>query len=131
MRDWLTNDFYWKSFSVVMAIGIWLTVHTFSGVGTPGGLLSSSNIYTNIPVTIVSSTPGANDVSLSPEAVTVTVSGSPEMMAAFDAERLHAYVNLTGIDAAHDLTRRVDVATQPHVTILNINPPTVTVTLPK
>ncbi|HEY1663379.1 MAG TPA: CdaR family protein [Verrucomicrobiae bacterium] len=115
-----------------MAIGIWLTVHNFSDEGAPTpGLLSIENTYTNVPVSIVSGTAGWHGASITPNAVTIKVSGSPEAMASFDSDRIHAFVNLTGVNAAQAMTRYVDVATPPRVTLLSVNPSSVIVTLTK
>jgi YbbR-like protein len=128
MRDWFTNDIYWKGFSVLMALGIWLTVHKFSGEGAPPpGLLSVENTYTNVPVSVVSGSGDVHTVRVEPDAVTVAVSGSSDAMAAFDSDRIHAFVNLTGADVSQEMRWRVEVATPPRVTILSISPPTVTV----
>ncbi len=132
MRAWLTYDIYWKAFSVLMALGIWLTVHKFSEEGEPTpGMLFVDNTYSNVPVTVVSSAADARRASIAPNTVTVAVRGSPDAMAGFDAGQLHAFVDLTGIDAAHGMISPVDVATPPRVTLLSIDPPTVTVSLPK
>jgi len=132
MRDWFTNDIYWKGFSIFMALGIWLTVHKFSGEGAPTpGLLSVQNTYTNVPVSVVSGSEDVHTVRVVPNVVTVAVSGSSDAMAAFDSDRIHAFVNLTGADVAQEMRRRVEVATPPRVTILSINPPTVTVAASK
>jgi len=132
MRDWFTNDIYWKGFSIFMALGIWLTVHKFSGEGAPTpGLLSVQDTYTNVSVSVVSGSGDVHSVRIVPSVVTVAVSGSPDVMAALDSERIHAFVNLTGADAAQEMKRRVEVATPPRVTILSVNPPAVTVTTTK
>lgn len=110
-----------------MAIGIWLSVHKFSETGVAPGLLSVENTFTNVPIMLVSSTPDSRGMSALPDTVTVAVSASQDVMASLDADRLHAFVNITGMDATHGLIRHVEVATPPRVTILNINPPTVTV----
>jgi hypothetical protein len=132
MRDWFTNDIYWKGFSVFMALGIWLTVHKFSGEGAPPpGLLSVQNTYTNVPVFVVSGYGDVHTMRVVPNVVTVAVSGSSDVMAAFDSDRIHAFVNLTGADVSQKMGRRVEAATPPRVTILSINPPTVMVTASK
>ena len=130
MRDWLTKDIYWKGFSVFMAIGIWLTVNKFSEEGAPPpGLLSQQNTYTNVPVSAVLGATTSHGMRIVPDTVTVTVSGSPDVMASFDPENLHAIVNLTGIVSAHGLSRRVEVATPPRITLLHVDPQNVTVSL--
>ncbi|HEY3760284.1 MAG TPA: CdaR family protein [Verrucomicrobiae bacterium] len=132
MRDWFINDIYWKGFSVFMALGIWLTVHKFSGEGAPTpGLLSVQDTYTNLTVAVVSGSGDVHTVRVEPDVVKVAVSGSPDVMAALDSERIHAFVNLTGADTAQEMKWRVEVATPPRVTVLSINPPAVTVTTTK
>ncbi|MGO8763924.1 MAG: CdaR family protein [Limisphaerales bacterium] len=130
MRDWLTNDLYWKGFAVFMAIGIWLTVHKFSEEGAPPGLLSVQNTFTNV-VMAVSSTADVRGANIVPDEVKVEIDGPPEIMATLNADRIHAFVNLTGIDSAHASSRFVEVAAPLHVTILNIDPPDVNVTIAK
>ncbi len=131
MRDWLTKDIYWKGFSVFMAIGIWLTVNQFSQSGEPAsGLLSRANTYTNVPVSAVSGMADVHGVQIEPQAVTVTVSGSPDVMAGFDSDRIHVLVNLTGIQSAREIPQRVEVAVPPDVTLLRVDPPDVKVTIP-
>lgn len=128
MRDWLTKDFGWKIFSVILAVVIWLTVRNV-GVGSGGpGLLSVQKTYTNA-VTAVFAGIGAQNVLIETNTVLVTVSGSPDAMAALNADSIHTTVNLTGIDSAHDLKCPVDVALPPRVTLLNVDPSDVTVTI--
>ncbi len=130
MRDWLTKDIYWKGFSIFMAIGIWLTVNQFSTVPPASGLLSRANTYTNVPVSAVSGMADVHVAQMQPQVVTVTVSGSPDVMAGFDSDRIHVLVNLTGIQSAHGISQPVEVAVPPRVTLLGVDPPYVKVTIP-
>jgi YbbR domain-containing protein len=72
-----------------------------------------------------------HDAQIEPKDVTVVMSGSHDAMATFDADRINAFVNLSGIDEAHKLIRHVEVAIPPRFTILSINPPEVTITTSK
>jgi YbbR domain-containing protein len=129
MRDWLTKDFGWKLFSVVLAVVILLTVRNVGVESGAPGLLAVQNIYTNIAVSAVSASADVRNVHVEPGIVSVTVSGTPDVMAALDSTRIHAVVNLTGIDLAHDLKCHVEVAVPPRVTLLSVDPPEVTVTI--
>jgi hypothetical protein len=133
MRDWFINDIYWKGFSILMAVGIWLTVHKFSeeGAAAPTGLLSIQATYTNVPVSVVSGTADVHDAQIEPNAVTVAMSGSRDVMASLDADRIHAFVNLSGIGEAHKTLWNVEVAAPPGATVLRINPAVVTITTSK
>ena len=129
MRDWLTNDFGWKVFSVVLAVVILLTVRNGGVESGAPGLLAEQKTYPNIAVSAVSATTNVQNFHIEPNIVSVTVSGTPDVMAALDPTRIHAIVNLTGIDSAHGLKQGVDVAAPPRVTVLNVDPPEVTVTI--
>jgi len=131
MRDWLTKDFGWKLFSVFLAVVIWLTVHkireepeasTASGVGIT---------YGDLPVLVVSATADVHDVRIVPGKVDVKVSGPSDIMGTLQANRIHAFVNLTGIDSAHNLQRAVEVSLPRGVMLISIDPPQLIVTIPK
>jgi len=128
MRDWLTKDFGWKIFSVILALVIWFTVRNGGDESGGPGLLSVQKTCTNV-VSAVFADVGARNVLIKTNTVLVTVSGSPDVIAALTPDSLHAIVNLAGIDAAHDTKFRVEVAVPPRVTLLNVDPPDVTVTI--
>jgi YbbR domain-containing protein len=130
-RKWIAEDFNWKIFSVILAVVVWLTVYKIRDGSVAPGLLAISNTFTNVPVLAVSATADVQNARIAPDAVSVTVSGASGLMAVLQTNGLQAIVNLTGIDSAHDLKRRVDVAPPPGVTLLNVDPPEVTVTIPQ
>jgi YbbR domain-containing protein len=129
-RKWITEDFNWKIFSVILAVVVWLTVNKIRNNPGAPGLLAIQNTFTNLPVLAVSASAEVQDARIAPEAVSVTVSGAPGIMAVLETNRLHAIVDLTGIDSAHNLKWRVAVAPPPGVTLLKIDPPEVAVTIP-
>ena|ERR1700722_5588741 len=129
-REWLTEDFNWKLFSVVLAVVVWLTVHKIRDEPGAPGLLAVPNTFSNVPVLAVSATADVHDAHVAPNAISITISGAPDLIAVLQTNQLHAIVNLTGIDSAHDLKRHVDVTLPPGVTLLNVDPPEVTVAIP-
>jgi YbbR domain-containing protein len=132
MRDWLTKDFYWKAFSLLMAIGIWLTVHRISGEPDKqaSGTASLKDTY-DLRLLPVSADADVHDAQLAPSAVNVTVIGPPDIMNNLQPSQIHAVVNLTGFTSAKDLQRDVEVSLPRGVTVVNIDPPAVFVNLTK
>jgi len=137
MRDWLIKDFGWKLFSLVLAVGIWLTVHKILEESAPAPVVVPpappspvATTFTNLPVLIVSAAADVREFHVTPNAVTVTVSGQPEIMAALQVDQIHALVDLTDIEAARNLQRRVDISTPTGVTLVNVEPPEVDVVIP-
>ena len=132
MRDWLTKDFYWKAFSLLMAIGIWLTVHRISGEPdkqTPG-TASLKNTY-DLRLLPVSADADVHSAQLAPSVVSVTAVGPPEIMNNLQPSQIHAVVNLTGFTTAQNLQRDVEISLPSGVTVVNIDPPHVFVNLTK
>jgi hypothetical protein len=130
MRAWLTKDFYWKAFSLLMAIGIWLTVRRISGEPdkqSPGAP-SMRNTY-DLRLFAVSADADVHNVQLSPQMVNATVIGPPEIMNTLQPSQIHAVVNLTGFNSARNLLRDVEISLPRGVTVVNIDPPQVSVTL--
>ena len=130
MRDWLTKDFYWKAFSLLMAIGIWLTVHRISGEPekqTPGAS-NMKNTY-GLHLLAVSADADVHNAQLVPSAVNVTVIGPPEIMNNLQPRQIQAVVNLTGFTSVRDLQRDVEISLPSGVTVVNIDPSQVSVNL--
>jgi len=137
MRDWFLKDLGWKLFSVILALAIWLTVHKILEESAPPPVIMPSlppspvaTTFTNLPVLIVSAAADVREFHVTPNTVTVTVSGQPEIMAALQADQVHALVDLTDIEAARNLHRRVDISTPTGVTLVNVDPVEVNVVIP-
>jgi YbbR domain-containing protein len=132
MRDWVTKDFGWKLFSLFLAVAIWLTVHKiYEEPGTASGPAAGDTVtFGNLPVLVVSAASDVRDFRVAPATVAVKVSGSPEIMADLQASQIHAVVDLTDVQSARDLRRRVDVSTPSGVTLVSVDPPKVGVIVP-
>jgi YbbR domain-containing protein len=132
MRDWLTKDFYWKAFSLLMAVGIWLTVHRISVEPDKqtSGAPSVRNTY-DLNLLAVSADADVHNAQLVPQTVNATVIGPPEIMNNLQSSEIHAVVNLTGFTSARDLLRNVEISLPRGATVVSIDPPQASVTLPK
>jgi len=131
MPDWITKDFYWKAFSLLMAIGIWLTVRRESEVqiSTPPDL--KSNTYDNVAVVAVSANTDVQQAKVIPQTVTATISGSPDIINQLERGQIHAFVDLTGLNSAENLPRDVEISLPKGATVIKIDPAQATVTFPK
>ena len=132
MRDWITKDFSWKLFSLFLVLAIWLTVHKiYEEPGAASGLVVGNTVtFGNLPVLVVSAASDVRDFRVAPATVAVKVSGPPEVMADLQANQIHAMVDLTDVQSARDLRRRVDISTPPRVTLVSVDPPKVGVIVP-
>jgi YbbR domain-containing protein len=81
-------------------------------------------------VLVVSTASDVRDFRVVPDTVAVKVSGSPEVMADLQANQIRAVVDLTDIQSARDLRRRVDISMPPGVTLVSVDPPKVDVIVP-
>ena len=132
IRVWLTDDVGWKIFSVVLAVAIWLTVDRI--LKEPGASVMNSGgstlTYGNLPVLVVAAASDVHLYRVAPETVKVTVTGTPEAIAVLQANQIRATVDLTGIEAAHELKRSVDVAVPSGITVVSVEPAKVGVIMP-
>lgn len=131
MPDWLTKDFYWKAFSLLMAVGIWLTVRRESEAQTAMPPNVARNTYYDIPVIAVSANADVHLAKLDPPTVTATISGSPDVVNRLQKNEIHPFVDLTGFSSAQNLQQNVEIALPTGATIYSIEPVTVTVTISK
>ncbi|HAO80313.1 MAG TPA: hypothetical protein DCQ92_15350 [Verrucomicrobia subdivision 3 bacterium] len=131
LRDLFIKDWGWKLFSLLLAVGIWLTVHKIEEPKNSEATAAGSPVtYHNLTVSIVSRTADVHLYRAIPNTVSVTVSGPPEVIAVLQANEIRATVDLTEDDSVHDLKRRVDVSVPPGVKLVNIDPPRVGVIIP-
>jgi YbbR domain-containing protein len=132
MRDWITKDLGWKIFSLLLAVVIWLTIHKIYEEPrvAAASIVGDKVTYDNLPVLVVSTAADVRDFRVVPGVVSVTVSGPPDVMAVLQANQIRVVVDLTGIESARDLRRRVDVSAPSGVTLVNVDPPRVGVIVP-
>jgi len=130
-RDWITKDFGWKLFSLFLAVAFWIAIRRNIGE-TPAPVMPFASAdtvtYTNLPVLAVSADADVHNAQIVPKVVTVSLSGPSAVIAILEENKVHAVVNLTGIDAASGLRLPVDVSTPAAVTVNKIDPPKVGVT---
>ena len=98
----LTKISGWKLFSLFLAVGIWLTVHTNSAseLGRAGRRRSRQHADLRQSAGADRLRGGGRpSISASrPSTVSVTVSGSPDVMAVLQANQIHATVDLTDVE---------------------------------
>jgi hypothetical protein len=131
-REWMTKDLTWKLFSLILAVGLWITIHNLRD--TPATAVTpfataSTVTFTNIPVFAVSASADVHSAQIVPITVAVKVSGPSDAIAVLQGIKLHATVNLKGIESVRGQLLDVDVSTPPGVTLNSIDPPQVSVTI--
>ena len=130
MRDLFLKDIGWKLFSLFLAVGIWLTVHNILIEEMPSEKSTDperTNIYSNQPVRIVSSTADVHGFEALPQEVTVTLVGPSGVMADLQASEIHAEVYLGSTNLSKYMVRDVEVSPPPKVTVIGVDPPQVQV----
>lgn len=133
MRDIFTKDFGWKLFSLVLAFAIWLTVQAVREDPRPNGLASSgwtTRTFRNLPVLAVSAASDVRTFVVKPVSVEVTVGGRPDVISTLTEKEIRVTVDLTDIESAKDLRKRVDVATPPGITFVLAEPASVEIVMP-
>ncbi len=133
MRDFLTKDLGWKLFSLALAIAIWLVVRPIENEATSVAnplSVHPEHTFSNLPVLIVSAAADVREFKVHPSAVTVTVSARPEILDELSDKEIRVLVDLSDIEAARNLRKRVEISTPPGVTFVRVIPPDVDVVVP-
>ena len=132
MKD-LTKDLGWKLFSLALAFAMWLIVQAVRQDERPPGVMPGASIlhtFGQLPILAVSAAADVRQFEVKPVAVSVTVSGHPEVIRAMTSKDLKVSVDLTGIESAQSLRRRVDVSAPPGVALVLIEPDSVDIVIP-
>jgi len=137
LRHLVFHDLLLKLFSLALAILIWLTIsfaiRKDGEVPTVGSLVPPRPVQQAtfvLPVMIQSAADNPRELRIDPKEVQVTVEGDPKLMKALQKNDLRAIVDLNGIEAAHDLIKRIELSKPAGVTEVQIIPSEVKIIIP-
>ena len=135
LRNLILKDLLLKLFSLTLAVSIWFTVSwAIQKEVSPAAALTSSTVerrtYSNLPVVIMSSASDVRSFRVNPSEVEVTVEGAPKILQQLQSKDIKVIVDLTGVEAARDLTKKIEVSTPAGVTHVRVAPQEVQVIIP-
>jgi len=134
LRDLIFRDFWLKLFSLALAVLIWLTVSfAIQKEGSPVsalGLAIQERTFANVPILVVSAGQDVRHMRVRPSEVEVTVQGDPKIVRGLQASDIRVIVDLTGIETAQGLRKRIEVSTLAGVSSVRVAPEDVQVIFP-
>jgi hypothetical protein len=134
-RNLVFKDFFLKLFSLALAALTWFTIRiAIEKEVSPVGPLSLTpperRVFARVPVVVLSSAEDVRSFKVNPQEVEVTVQGDARTLSTIQTKDIRALVDLTGIGAARDLRKRIEVSTPAGVTHERIDPSEVRVIFP-
>ena len=126
LRNLVLEDFWLKLFSLVLAVLIWLTV-TFASQKEVG---TETRVFSDLPVLLLASAADVRDFKVTPQEVDITVRADPRTLQSLQRKSIRPMVDLTGIAAAREVRKRVEVAVPAGVAYLRVAPEEVRVISP-
>lgn len=132
-RNLFFKDFWLKLFSLALAVLLWFIIY-FARDFSPGktlAVMTEQRIFAELPVNVISSAEDIRSFRVNPKEVEVVIEGEPRVLNRLRRDEIRALVNLTGISAAHDLRKRIEVYTPPNTRIVQVIPSEVQVIFPK
>jgi len=135
LRNLIFKDFWLKLFSLTLAILIWFTVSlAIPKEGFPAAALAlkatERHTFSNLPVVVMSSASDVRNFKVNPNEVAVTVEGDPKILQNLQSKDIRVIVDLTGVEAARDMTKRIDVSIPAGVTLVRVDPQEVHISNP-
>ena len=133
-RKLIVQDFWLKFFSLMLAVLIWVTVsfviQRAASPATPLTVLSEMRAFPNVPVVVMSSAADVRNFKVAPQQVEVTVQGDAGVLQKLQSADIRVLVDLTGIETAADLRKRVEVSTPAGITLVRVVPQEVNIIYP-
>jgi YbbR domain-containing protein len=126
LRHIFLEDFFLKLFSLLLAVVVWLIV-TFASQKEAG---ITPRVFSSLPVRVLSSTEDVRGFKVSPNAVEITVQGNAKVLQNLQSKDIRAVVDLTGVAAARDLHKPVEVSVPAGVAFIRVAPEEVQVIFP-
>jgi YbbR domain-containing protein len=135
LRQLLFNDFWLKLFSLALAVLIWVTVSlAVQKEVSPAAPLTLTTpgrrTFSHLPVVVLSSASDVRSFKVNPKEVEVTVEGDTKRLQGLQPNDIRVIVDLTGIESARDLTKRIEVSTPAGVTHILVSPQEVEIIIP-
>jgi YbbR domain-containing protein len=133
LRKLVFEDFWLKLFSLVLAVLMWFTISSAIRQGNPSAspLGTESQIlrtFSQVPVVVLSSAPQTGRFKIQPETVELTVEGTATSVHNLQDSDISVIVDLTGIETAHDLLKRLKVSKPAGIAKVKVVPEEVQVT---
>jgi hypothetical protein len=139
LRHLFVHDVLLKLFSLALAILIWLTI-SFAirrnedvpsvGALVPRPVQPVQQASFLLPVMVLSSADNPRGLRIDPKEVEVTVEGDPKVIKALQKNDLKAIVDLSGIEAAQGLIKRIEVSRPAGIAEVRVVPSEVKIILP-
>jgi YbbR domain-containing protein len=124
LRDLVLKDFWLKLFSLVMAVLLWFTVNIAVQKETsPLTLIHPSRrVLSSLPITVLTGAGEVRSFRVNPKEVEVTVQGDAKTVRGLQNKDVRVVLDLTGIEAAHDLKKSLEVTAPAGVTPVLVDP---------
>ena len=126
LRKLLLENFWWKLFSLALAVLIWLIVSFASHKETK----PVQRTFSHLPVLILSATEDVHHFKVNPVEVEVTVQGAPRTLQGLGNKDIRPLVDLTGVGVARELRQRVEVSVPAGVMLTHVVPNEVQIIFP-
>jgi YbbR domain-containing protein len=135
LRNLILQDMWLKLFSFALAILIWFTVNfTTKNEVMPRAALSLSpreqRVFPHLPVLIMCAAEDVRSFRVMPKEVQVTLEGEAKVLQKLKENEIRVLVDLTGIEAAQDLRKRVEVSAPAGVRHMRVEPEEVQIVFP-
>lgn len=131
-RDYITNNFWWKLLSLLIAGFTWLTIQTGferdENLRQTPVFTTSMRPFPGVPITVLTGAGNANQYVVDPPTVSVDVYGSEQALKKLDEKELHFFVDMTDSSGREKKVRRAIHGLAPvGLTCTNQDPINVTV----
>ncbi|MEY2430037.1 MAG: hypothetical protein QOJ40_2922 [Verrucomicrobiota bacterium] len=127
LRHLIFEDFWLKLFSLALAVLIWITVSlAIQKEVAPAAPLAFTTpgriTFSHLPIVILSSASDGRIFKVNPNEVEVTVEADTKRLQSLQPRDLRVLVDLTGIESARDITKRIEVSTPAGVSPVLVAP---------
>jgi len=134
LRNLFLNDIWLKLFSLALAILMWLTISFAIQKEVPPTPSFIPRIIQRVtfrlPVMVLSSADDTRSIKVEPQEVDVMVEGDAKRIEALQKKELRALVDLSGIEAAQNLVKRIEIFAPQGVGTFRVTPPEVKIIIP-
>ncbi len=134
LKNLIVRDFWLKLFSFALALLIWeLVSPAVRKQMSPTSTLMGTAVeqtFSRIPLEVVASAADVHSFRVTPSEVEVTLRGEKKLLQSLQLKDVRALVDLTGIESAGNMRKRIEVITPPGITYDRVAPAEADVVVP-